>query len=232
MEPSLFPNGGAGGGGGAPLRPIRDLVEDITGFVPLQVYQLCLALEKIRVSKPADGIGQGAQPLEEEEVRDCLEEFSVSLTRDILLKLWDSFVMLRGVDLEVKVEAMSLAASGNFQFRGLRQYPREVDWRYYYPVGNSMVAKSISVLANRACIAATVEAARVLDMDKRKKILNEISGAFKFENPSVTGFIMEGIIIACLKVCNWSHFPHLGFPGWPAKSSNIFMFSGRVGHRL
>jgi len=94
-----------------------------------------------------------------------------------------------------------------------------------------MIAKPVSTLAHRTCIAATIEAAKNLDKAKRKEFLKQISGVFNFNDPSVTGFITEGIVISCLKSCDWASFNGFNFDGWPAKPAEIVLFPGE-GYQL
>jgi len=216
------------GGNVVAARPLITWVEETTGFVPLEVYTFCQKLEQIRKRKREQGHDEN---LSLREVSDSLNEFSTSITTRILEFLKGSFYGVVGQFLANKISAMSLAASGVCGFRNTAPMPRDVDWRFYYPVGEAMVAVPVSVLANRTVIAALTEKAQDFTRDERKKLLKEISGSFNLRNPSVTGFIVEGIIIACLKTCGWGSFNKFDFPSWPSNVKAAVNFDGD-GHLL
>ena len=208
-----------------PDPPLPQLVEEIAGLVPLQIYSLCLMLRTKREEKKA--------ALAEKDVVECVREFGTIISADIIGKLEDAFKL--EVRLPQKVEIMSLAVSCSHSFKNQPKMAQFVDWRFYYPYGEKMVAKPVSALAHQATVAFTVEGAGTLQLQDRIRKLQDLSSAFDI-NPSVTGFVLEGIVNGCLKFCEWSEakfnvFVKTGkqetaspLPGWPSRPKNIQYF--------
>jgi len=218
----------------APAAKAQYVVREITGFVPLQVYKLGHRLEEIR---------KATNPFNAEVVLDCLGEFSKVIKEEIdgLLEVLFYGAKERG-KLEQVVEWMSAAASGNHSFRnqgpdvrrgggGLTEY---VDWDFFYPEGETMIAKPISVLALHCCVNAIVRATGEIKAEERKERMSDLARAYSVDNPSGNEFIVEGLINSCLAVCNLTRMNVFGFPGWPTKleEQNCQIFPGRQGHQL
>jgi len=201
-----------------------DLVEEITGFLPLQVYQTCLAVRSRRL----DGLTKNpVVPFDAGMVRQCLSVLSEQFSVDIANKINSDFFMDGKAEyLDTKVKIIALAAKCDQGFKNQIFLSKQLDWRYFYPEGSEMVAKPVSELARVAAISATVAASMKLTMDVRKTYLHALSAAMNV-NPSVKGFIVETIINECLKVCDWSPlFDALGggFPRHPSFPSNVHDF--------
>ena len=97
-----------------------------------------------------------------------------------------------------------------------------------------MMAKPISALALNCCVNATVRATREIKAEDRKKRMSSLARAYDIDNPSLNGFIVEGLINGCLAVCDLTRMNVFGFPSWPTKleEQNSRIFPGLQGHKL
>ena len=140
-----------------------DVIEEVTGFLPLHVYQLCLAVKAHR---------QGDATVTPDDVRDCVSALSRQLREDVDKKVASDFFQGGKADyLEQKISNIAKAAECNYGFKNQIFFSKQVDWRYFYPEGEDMVAKPVSELARVAVIGATVAASMKLAADKRNMYL-------------------------------------------------------------
>ena len=130
------------------------------------MYTFCQILEPIKKRKREQGHDEN---LSLREVSDSLNEFSTSITGRIQEFLAGSFHNNTDQQLAGKLSAMSKAASGVYGFRNTTRMSRDVDWRFYYPVGEAMIATPVSVLANHTVIAALTEKAQKFTREERKE---------------------------------------------------------------
>ena len=147
-------------------------------------------------------------------MRECVGEFGISVSKDIVHKLrgvLDTIVAGNKSAFTLKVLNMSRAISCKYGFKEESSNAKFVDWRYYYPLGNNMIATPVSDLAHMTTVVFTVEAAKNIDLNERIEKLQELSSAFN-RNPSVTGFVLKGIVNGCLK-----------FSEWPKDKFNVFV---------
>jgi len=215
-----------------------DLIEEVTGFLPLQVYQLCLAV--------ADGLQNRKQGYSMSgTVQESIQNLSANFTADALNKLNLGFFKagieipkyaIRNasayapplyVDLETKVEMMTKAVGSTTSFRNGLQGALGVDWRFFYPEGHDMVAVAVSELIRVAAVSAVVDFASKLDLEKQKKYFKSLSSAMGL-NASVKGFVLEAVVNGCLSFCKWDDptqpFNGFGFPGWPSQAGKVDYF--------
>jgi len=223
--------------------------KEITGFVPLQVYNLCVGLTEILLpllavrAVPLPQPGEfGPLPPDQQTfqiaIHGYLDTFSSIISMDVTDKVKARFAQKQQEgNLEWEVQQMSLAANCLTRCRNQQFITQFVDWRFFYPEGQGMVAKPVSEVARAAVVAQTIAASDSLSIDKKKRLLSQLSGALNV-NPSVRGFILEAIVNGCLTFCSWRSFnvfvrsvpagqvppPHV-FQGWPEKANgNVHYF--------
>jgi len=126
-----------------------------------------------------------------------------------------------------RLEMMSVAAGEKF-FANRATEAIGVDWRFYFPEGDDMVAKPVSEVARVAAVSATVSASKSLDLQRRIEALQHLKSAM-WANASVKDFVLEAIVNGCLAFCDWKDLNPFGFPDWPAKAREVQFFKeGKV----